>query len=269
MRSVLDHPVFDVAATPLRIALVVVLAFVLRAAAHRAINRVVRRTGSERRRQRAETLGSVLRSTASGVLYTIAGAMVLSELGLNLGPVVASAGIVGVALGFGAQNVVKDVLNGMFMILEDQYGVGDVVDMGSVIGTVEAVALRTTRLRADDGTVWHVRNGEVLRLGNSSQIWARAVLDVPVQWESNLPAVQQLLADVAEELVADEAWSGAVLEVPEVSGVESLGSDQLTVRMTVRTVPRDKDRVTRELRRRVKAALDAAPPEVGGPRGPR
>ena len=183
-----------------RLLLILVLALVLRTLLHRAVRRLVRTVVegstpvvlrplkerargtmfeatallSERRRQRAETLGSVLRSVVSVTVVSVAAAMALSELGLDLTPVVASAGIVGVAVGFGAQNLVKDFLTGVFMLLEDQYGVGDVVDAGPATGTVEAVGLRTTRLRDVEGTVWHIRNGEIVRVGNKSQGWARA-----------------------------------------------------------------------------------------------
>ena len=138
--------------------------------------------------QRAETIASVLRSTVTAVVGTIAFIEILGTLGINLGPIVASAGIVGVALGFGAQNLVKDFLSGIFMILEDQYGVGDVIDLGvgDANGTVEAVGLRITRLRDVKGQVWHVRNGEVVRVGNKSQGWSRAVLDVPVAYGNDV-----------------------------------------------------------------------------------
>lgn len=158
---------------PLRILLIVVLALVARRLLHRAIQRSISRAISvglsERRRLRAETLGSILESIASATVLTVAFVMVLGELGLNLAPIIASAGIVGVALGFGAQNLVKDFLSGVFNILEDQFGVGDEIDTGFAIGTVEAVGLRTTRLRDATGVVWHVRNGEILRIGNRSQ----------------------------------------------------------------------------------------------------
>lgn len=158
---------------PLRIGLIVVLALLIRRVVHRAIRRTISRATAagltERKRLRAETLGSILRSTTSAVVLTIAAVMVLGELGLDLAPIIASAGIAGVALGFGAQNLVKDFLSGMFMILEDQFGVGDEVDTGYGTGVVEAVGLRTTRLRDVTGVVWHVRNGEVVRIGNRSQ----------------------------------------------------------------------------------------------------
>ncbi|MCW2606235.1 MAG: MscS Mechanosensitive ion channel [Frankiales bacterium] len=279
----------DVVMTGLRVLLIGVLAVVVRALLHRLVGRLVRgavdgrtpvvlrplkeRIGvesspllAERRRQRAETIGSVLRSTGSAVVLGVAFAMALSELGLDLGPVLASAGIVGVALGFGAQNLVKDVLTGVFLILEDQFGVGDVVDLGEASGTVEAVGLRTTRLRSVDGTVWYVRNGEVLRVGNMSQGWSRALLDVPVAWGSDVPMVRALVKQVADDLWRDPDWEQRVLEEPEVWGVEALTSDGVTIRLVVKTVPLQQWDVQRELRQRLKAAFDDAGVDIAVPR---
>ena len=280
-----------VLATSGRILLVVVLALVLRAVLHRAIDRLVRRAVessvpgvlrrledrapaalleaspllSERRKQRAGTVGSALKSVASIVVFAVATTTVLSELGVDLGPVLASAGIVGVAVGFGAQNVIKDWLNGMFMILEDQYGVGDVIDVGQASGTVEAVSLRTTRLRAVDGTVWHVRNGEVLRVGNSSQGWSRALLDIPVSWGNDVEHVRGVIKGVADEMVAEDEWAAHVLEAPEVWGVESMGADGLVIRLVVKTKPLEQWEVARELRQRVKAAFEREGIALGVP----
>ncbi len=176
-------------AKPVAILLVILIAFVARWFLHRMIDRVTRRAAeglptpvlkqkasvaktqtaailASRRIQRAQTMGSLLKSIASIVVFTIAGITALAEVGVSIGPLIASAGIVGVALGFGAQSLVSDFLSGIFMIIEDQYGVGDVIDVGEAIGTVEAVGLRVTRLRDVDGTVWYVRNGEILRVGN-------------------------------------------------------------------------------------------------------
>jgi small-conductance mechanosensitive channel len=278
----LSRRTLELATTPARILLIVVLAVVLRALLHRAIGKLVssaadgsvpvvlrplhdRTKGrlleasplsSERRRQRAETIGSVLRSITSILVFGVGGAMVLSELGFDLGPVLASAGIVGVAVGFGAQNLIKDFLNGMFMILEDQYGVGDVIDAGEATGTVEAVGLRTTRLRDVAGTVWHIRNGEILRVGNKSQGWARAVVDLAVSLETDIPRVRDVVQAAADELQADEEWADKLLERPEVWGLEDLGSAGLVVRLAVKTVPLEQWAVSRELRQRVKAAFD-------------
>ncbi len=268
-------------AKPLLILLIVASAVVLRFLVHRAINRLVDSTSddrvptvlrplrdrasehleigsmlSERRRQRAQTIGSVLRSTASAVIMTLAFLMVLGELGLNLAPLIASAGIVGVALGFGAQNLVKDILSGLFMILEDQYGVGDSIDVGEATGTVEAVGLRTTRLRGLEGTVWYVRNGEILRVGNMSQGWSRAVIDVPVSYSSDLRRAGTVLKAVADELWHDEAFADLIIEEPTVTGVETMSRDGLTVRLMVKTKPEQQGPVARELRARIKDRFD-------------
>lgn len=262
-----------------RIALVLVLALVLRALLHRAVNRLVRTaiTGgvfqplkerargtvfdaspllSERRHQRVETLGSVLRSVASFTVGLVTGTMILSDLGLDLTAVVASAGVLGVAVAFGAQNLVRDVLTGVFMLLEDQYGVGDVIDTGNATGTVEAVGLRTTRLRDTDGTVWHVRNGEITRVGNRSQGWSRAIVDVPLSVSADVPAVRELLLEVAAGLAAEPAFAKRVLEEPEVWGLESFGKDGLVLRLAQKTSPLEQGAVERELRERVVVALN-------------
>ena len=143
-----------------------------------------------RRVQRAKTMGDLLKSVITGVLVAIFGTMILSQLGVNIAPIIASAGILGIALGFGAQSLVKDFLSGVFMIFEDQFGVGDVVDVGEATGTVEAVTLRVTRLRDLDGTVWYVPNGEILRVGNMSQNWSRAVVDIGVGYDEDLARAQ-------------------------------------------------------------------------------
>ena len=291
MIETLSERTLDLAATPARIVLIVVLAIVLRALLHRAIRRLItgaaegvvpvvlrplhdRAKGrlleasptlSERRRQRSETIGSVLRSVSTLVVFSVATAMVLAELGFDLGPVIASAGIVGVAVGFGAQNLIKDFLNGMFMILEDQYGVGDVIDAGEATGTVEAVGLRTTRLRDVHGTVWHIRNGEVVRVGNKSQGWARAVVDVPVAWDSDVPRVREVVKAAADTLSAEPEWADKLVEEPEVWGVEDMGPSGVLIRLAVKTAPLEQWPVARELRQRVKTALDTEGILIGVP----
>src|SRR5919106_4480302 len=216
---------------PLKLAALLVLAVVVRYLVHRMIDRLVMRaaqteppervlgsrraakvvfgsTGiySERRALRATTLGSLLKSIVTAVIGVIVVVMALDILGYPIGPLLASAGIVGVALGFGAQNLVKDFLSGIFMLLEDQYGVGDVIDMGEAAGVVEAVGLRITRLRSVDGTVWYVRNGEVIRVGNSSQDLGRAVIDIGVSYQADPARVRELLAEVSHELAEDLEW---------------------------------------------------------------
>lgn len=174
--------------TPVKIAIIFVLAFLIRLVLVRASGRVIKRalllrrdraktSGSvqnesvaqDRYEQRARSISQLLRSVISATVWSLAGIMALSNLGIDVGPILASAGVVGVALGFGAQTLIKDFLAGIFMILEDQYGVGDLIDVGPAIGTVEEIGLRVTRLRDENGVVWYMRNGEVLRVANHSQ----------------------------------------------------------------------------------------------------
>ena len=276
LRDWLDDHGGELAASGSRVLLVLVLALLVRAALHRLVDRVIRTALqggrllrdraagtafdpspllSERRRQRTETLGSVLRSIASFAVGAVAGSMVLAELGLDLTPLLASAGIVGVALGFGAQNLVRDVISGMFMLLEDQYGVGDVIDVGAAVGSVEAVTLRTTRLRDLDGTVWHVRNGEITRVGNRSQGWSRVLLDVPVAADTDLLEARAVVLEVAEDLATDEAWAPRVLGEPEVWGLEKAQAGGLLLRVAMTVAPAERWTVERELRERLVTAF--------------
>ena len=190
-----------------------------------------------RRVQRAKTMGDLLKSVITGVLVAIFGTMILSQVGVNIAPIIASAGILGIALGFGAQSLVKDFLSGVFMIFEDQFGVGDIVDVGEAIGTVEAVSLRVTRLRDLDGTVWYVPNGEILRVGNKSQNWSRAVVDVGVGYDEDLARAKRVLGEVAHDLWEDEDFRSVIIEEPEVTGVEALTPDAITLRVLVKTQP--------------------------------
>jgi len=212
----------------------------------------------ERRKQRVRALGSVLRSAASVTIFSIAGVVILGDLGINLAPLLASAGVVGIAIGFGAQNLVRDYLAGIFMLVEDQYGVGDVITVGGATGTVETVTLRITRMRDVNGIVWHVRNGTIEQVGNESQGWARAVLDFPVPYEADLATIRSLLADAADSMWADPVWRTVMLEQPEVWGAQAVKNAVVTMRIVVKTAPLRQWEVEREMRARVKAALDVA-----------
>jgi moderate conductance mechanosensitive channel len=217
-----------------------------------------------RRTQRAETVGAVVRSIVSITIWSIAILTVLEILGISLGPLIAAAGIAGVALGFGAQSLVKDFLTGMFMLMEDQFGVGDVIDTGvavaggMVTGTVEGVSLRTTRLRDIDGVVWHIPNGNILRVGNKSQQWSRAVVDVPVTFQTDAAAATEVIRTVSDQVWHDPEFASTILAEPSVLGVESLAPGRVVIRVVVRTRPQEQWRVERELRARIKAALDEA-----------
>ncbi|MFJ9202759.1 mechanosensitive ion channel family protein [Streptomyces flaveolus] len=272
---------------PLRIALIVVVLLVVRVVAKRAITRVVQRVlepsagehersrsrwsgrgpavlhrdrsrARQRREQRARTIGSVLSSAVTIVLFMVGVAMVLDQVGIALGPLLASAGVVGLAIGFGAQSLVADYLSGLLIMIEDQYGVGDSVDLGEAVGEVEQVGLRLTHVRDLNGGLWHIRNGEILRVRNDSQEWARAVLDVAVTYDADLDTVYRVLEDAGRTLREDPDFADLLLEDVSVWGVQSLDPDGVVVRVAVRTVPLQQWGVTRELRRRVKDALDEA-----------
>ena len=218
--------------------------------------------GSTRRVQRTKALGSLLKSLVTGIVFAVVLTMVMSEVGVDIAPIIASAGIIGIALGFGAQSLVSDFLSGVFMIFEDQYGVGDAVDLGEAIGTVEAVSLRITRVRDVNGTVWYVRNGEIVRVGNQSQNWARTVLDVSVAYSEDLAKVQRVLRDVAHDRWEDDDYKGVVIEEPEVWGVQDMTPEGVTVRVTLKTAPLEQWRVAREMRERIKARFDYEKIEV-------
>ncbi|MBW1602710.1 mechanosensitive ion channel family protein [Streptomyces sp. JJ66] len=273
----------------LRILLIVIAAWVVRALAKRAISRVVQRIlqpsngdtprrgrgpavlqrdpsrARERREQRARTIGAVLTSIVTVVIAVMGLAMVLGELGIALGPLLASAGVVGLAIGFGAQSLVADYLSGLLIMAEDQYGVGDIVDLGEAVGEVENVGLRLTQVRDLNGGLWHIRNGEIMRVRNDSQDWARAVLDVSVAYDSNLDTVYRVLEETGLALRNDPEFADVLLEDPSVWGVQSLDADGVVVRMAAKTQPLKQWAVTRELRRRVKEGLDAAGVELPFP----
>ena len=214
---------------------------------------------------RTETLGTVLRSVASIIIWGTAifvATASLRTVEINLGPLIAGAGIVGVALGFGAQSLVKDFLTGLFMLIEDQYGVGDIVDVGPATGVVEGITLRTTRLRDIEGVLWHVPNGQISRIGNLSQQWSRSVLDIPVAYSTDLNQAIDVIKRTADELWRDREWRSLVLEEPDVWGVEEFGDSAILVRVVLKVVPAQQWAVSRELRIRIKAAFDAAGIEI-------
>ncbi|WP_084499771.1 mechanosensitive ion channel family protein [Brevibacterium album] len=211
----------------------------------------------ERRAQRANTVGSLLQSIATIVIWLITGMTVLTELGFNLAPVLASAGIAGLALGFGAQTLVKDYLAGFFIVIEDQYGIGDYIDAGEAEGTVEEVGLRTTKLRGLDGTLWHVRNGEILRVGNYSQGWGQVVLDLPFPYDTDEAAAETVIRDVFTELRKDPEVDRSIIEEPEVLGIQDITGEAVTVRALIKTTPGDQFAVGRQFRAAFKRQLTA------------
>jgi len=272
---------------PLKIVLILIAAAVLNRVARRAVKRsltrlhtgaVRERMGAVRRRtpaalletgetslraeQRIDALSSVLRSVVTFVIWLVAVLMCLGEVGIDLAPLLAGAGVLGVAIGFGSQSLVRDFLSGMFILIEDQFGVGDIVDLGDASGTVEAVSLRTTRLRAVDGTVWHMPNGEIRRVGNMSQHWSRALLDVEVAYDTDLEHARTVIKRVADELWREDS---SVLDEPEMWGVEQLGASGIALRLVVKTTPSAQWKVSRELRERIKLAFDEEGIEIPFP----
>jgi small-conductance mechanosensitive channel len=270
----------------LRVLLILVVAAVLRVAVRRAITKLIDRMNRtvqavdgtalggllvnvERRRQRSQAIGSVLRSVASFLIMGTAALMILGTFAINLAPLLASAGVAGVAIGFGARNLVTDFLSGVFMILEDQYGVGDTIDAGVASGEVIEVGLRVTKLRGDNGEIWYVRNGEVKRIGNLSQGWATAGVDVTVRADEDLDKVKRTLSEVGEKMSKEEPWNELLWGPIEVLGLDSVLLDSMVVRVSAKTMPGKALTVERELRWRIKRAFDAADiPIVGGPSVP-
>ncbi len=211
---------------------------------------------AERSKQRARTLTTVLESTATAVIFGLAILISLGELDISPGPLIAGAGIAGIALGFGAQAIVRDFLSGIFMLAEDQYGVGDFVDLGEAAGEVEEISLRTTRIRDIHGTVWYFPNGEIRRVANLSHSWARSVLDIPVGYDTDLDQASRVIKEVADSVWRDRLVSATILEEPEIWGVQDFGDSALSIRLVVKTEPGEQWAAGREIRRRLKAAFD-------------
>lgn len=291
-------------APPLQIAIIIVLAVGIRWISIFLLNRIIKRMAaqgrrerlgetrkaertqelsdvlmSQRRQQRAEAIGTLLRSVITASVVTIAVLLILPILGINVAPLMASAGVLGVALGFGAQSLVKDYLSGVFLVFEDQYGVGDLVDLGEAIGVVEDVTLRITRLRDLDGVVWYVRNGEILRVANRSQGWVLATVDIPVAYDENLDRVRECVQAVAEDMFADPQYDDMLLGKPTYAGVDSVSGDAVVVRIIAKAAPEKQIPLTRAIRARIKESFDRVgvrvpvvprmfPPGAGGPTPP-
>jgi small conductance mechanosensitive channel len=220
---------------------------------------------TERSAQRTQTLGEVMSNVGAIVIYSIAFVMALAEFDISLGPILASAGVAGVALGFGAQSVVKDFLSGIFMLIEDQYGVGDVIDVGEAAGVVEKVNLRVTQVRDIHGTLWHVPNGEIRRVGNKSQEWARAVLDVEVAYGTDIAVAMGVIKRVADEVWEEAPDNATILEEPEIWGIEYFGESAIAIRLAMKVEPAEQWTTARLVRGRLKEAFDAEGIEIPFP----
>ena len=210
-----------------------------------------------RRVLRANTLASVLRSGATLIVVLIIITAILTILDIDLAPLIASAGVVGVALGFGAQSLVKDYFSGIAILVEDQYGIGDVIEVGDVSGTVEEVGLRVTQVRDFDGTLWYLRNGELLRVGNRTQGWSRAIVEVRVRPEEDISRVQDALRLAAARVAEDPDFEAVILGPAVVSGIEDLTASSAMLRILVKTAPARQWEVARALREAVREVFTA------------
>lgn len=207
--------------------------------------------------QRTRTLGSILSNIVNVTIVIVALLMIVGVVNPDiLGSFTLLSAAIGAGLGFGAQNIVKDVLNGMFIVAEDQIGIGDVVDLGLATGIVEYVSVRVTHVRDVNGTLWFVRNGEITRIGNLSQGWARVIIDLSVPTDADIDDVEQTMLDSAKEMARESKWRGRIIEKPEIWGLESVNGDALVIRLVVKTRPNAKDDVARALRLRLKRAMD-------------
>jgi small-conductance mechanosensitive channel len=261
------------------IAVIIAIAFLIRWILHFVIDRVVNRivSGVKKKQdvtdtqalqasplaavrvvQRTRTLGSVLRNIVNVTLFIIVTLMIVNVIDTSiLGSFALLGAAIGAGLGFGAQNIVKDVLNGLFMVVEDQLGVGDVVDLGPATGIVEEVQIRITKVRDVNGTLWFVRNGEILRVGNMSQGWARVILDLAVPYDADVDVVEAEMLRTAVEMSQSGKWRSRVLEKPEIWGLESISDEAMVIRIVMKVRTSSKDDVARELRTRLKRSLDA------------
>ena len=259
---------------PLKILLIIVVAFVLnwlaRSIIHRATRRGIERTpllASEaedtpqyraqeaRRQQRMRTLGNVGRSVAVIVIWTWAALAVLDQLGVNVAPLIASAGVVGVAIGFGAQSLVKDFFSGMFILIENQFGVGDTIQVGDIVGEVEMMTLRITTIRDMDGALWHVRNGDIDQVGNHSARFSTARLQIPVSLMADPDKVSRVIEDTAIAACRDPEIRDVVMGTPAMLGPSEFNPTYVSFRLTVQTMPGQQWAVARHLNHRILAAL--------------
>jgi small-conductance mechanosensitive channel len=263
---------------PLRILLIIVISVIIRVVLQFVIRRVVNRVvnGVKKKQnvedtlalqaspihaarivQRTRALGGVLNSVVTTIVVIVALVLIISAIDPGAtGAFSLITAALGAGLGFGAQNVVKDVLNGLFMVSEDQLGVGDVVDLGPATGVVEAVGIRITQIRDVNGTLWFVRNGEILRVGNLSQGWARVIIDLAVPYEADVDEVQARMLETASKMRDETKWKRLTLEKPEIWGIESVSAEAVVVRLVLKVRSGAKDDVARELRARLKRALD-------------
>ena len=255
-------------ATALRIAGAVFIALFLWWVLRMVIRRIEKSLGQPQpgaltvSEQRTRTLVGLLRSVGRVIIVVTFMFMMMSAVGLDLGPLLAGAGVVGLAISFGAQSLVKDVISGLFILIENQFGVGDVVRIEGVSGAVERMTLRVVALRDVHGVVHIVPNGQITKVSNLTRTWARVVLDVSVAYREDTDHVIEVMRGVGQVLWEDEEWKPLLVDAPEVPGIESFDSGSVTIRMTAKTLPLKQWDVARELRRRLKRRFEEEEIEV-------
>ncbi len=254
-----------------RLLIIVLIALLLVRVLRIVTRRLIAVAGSEStvrvarmREQQTRTLAGLLYSAGSAIIVIVAVLMALPEFGFNVTPVAAAAGLASLSIGFGAQHLVHDFINGFFTVLEDQYVVGDIVRIGDVVGRVEHLTLRRTVVRDPQGALVTIPNGEITKVANLSRDWGQVFLDTIVASDQPLDEALNTLEAVASDFRADPSWSPLLLDGPRVLGVESLSANGTSVRLQVRTAATRQDDVARELRRRVQMELAERGIQVGG-----
>ena len=260
----------------LQVLLILVLGIVVRFGIKRSLRVFIKRVvalrtdgngveESPRRSLRADTLIQLAHSITSVVVIGIVLLLILGQLGINLAPLLAGAGVAGIAIGFGAQTFVKDLLVGISVLAEDQYGVGDVINFGEGSGTVESMTLKSTRVRALDGTLWHLPNGEIARVANMTQGWSRVILDIGVAYASEITFVHERIQEVLDSLALTDGVGSKFLEAPEIWGVQDLGENSIVIRVAIKVLPGEHWPITRILRAAIKEKFDASNIEIPFP----
>ena len=255
----------------LRIALILVLAYVayrLVRVAARGVSKAMDGEGVVRlsaRKQHVKTVTRLVNRTGATIIAVVVILTVLDELGVSMAPLLASAGVAGVALGLGAQNLIKDMLAGFFILLEDQFAIGDVVTIAGITGTVEQMSLRKTTVRDFNGTLYVVPNNEIKVVSNVSKDWSRVIIDVGVAYDADLTRAMNVLGEVSKQLVAAPEFAANVLEPPDVMGVMSLDDSAITVRVAVKVKPGAQWALGRALRKAIKEGFEREGVEIPFP----
>jgi len=253
-----------------RIVAVLIIAFILTRLLKAAARRLSGLSKSEAlasalRAQQIRTLSSVIYNVGVLIILFVAALQILPLLGINMGPLLASAGIAGVAIGFGAQTLVRDFINGFFILVENQYDIGDTIKIAGVQGAVESMTLRRTVLRDGDGTVHNVPSSEIKVVSNLTRDWTQLALMVSVAYGTDSDRVVKLLQEVGDELVSDPVFAGMIVAKPEVPGIDKVSGDEVEYLMLIKTRPGTQDAVRRELRRRIKACFEKNQIQPGNP----